>query len=242
MVLESPEHGPEMCANSLTSYPPQCGGLPVDGWDWEAVDNEESSGGTRWGVWQLTGTYRDGRLTLTGPPEAAPPAADPEPEPEFGPACAEPDVVDPGHGMEAWSDAFRGGSPFDPATKIALWVSDPAGGRTEVFVGNVIVRPGAAEQTRRTLRERGYGGRLCVVEQDSPTERQLLEVQDELAREEARAVIGAVGSSHPDGRHGVVRAKVWVADEKVRGYVRSRWGDLVDLTGLLQPVGTGQDD
>lgn len=38
---------PMLCMMVLTSYPPQCGGPEVIGWNWDAVDHEEANG-VRW--------------------------------------------------------------------------------------------------------------------------------------------------------------------------------------------------
>lgn len=62
-VLESADHGPELCVQLAASMPPQCRGLPVVGWDWEAVADEETVGGTTWGGWHVTGTYDGERFT-----------------------------------------------------------------------------------------------------------------------------------------------------------------------------------
>ena len=48
-VLESPEHGPQLCHVVMESLPPQCEGIDLVGWDWSAVDDEESASGTTWG-------------------------------------------------------------------------------------------------------------------------------------------------------------------------------------------------
>src|SRR5690606_13734483 len=56
-VLESPEHGPQLCHAVMTSLPPQCGGIDLVGWDWGAVEGEESVSGTTWGSYQVTGTW-----------------------------------------------------------------------------------------------------------------------------------------------------------------------------------------
>jgi hypothetical protein len=48
-LLESAEHGPELCHEVFTSLPPQCGGPSVVGWDWDAVDGEKTMSGTTWG-------------------------------------------------------------------------------------------------------------------------------------------------------------------------------------------------
>lgn len=83
-----------------TSLPPQCGGVPITNWDWDAVEREESASGTTWGEWHVVGTYADGALTLTEPP--GPPRRSPREAPDFSPACDEPDVVDPNTGEGAW--------------------------------------------------------------------------------------------------------------------------------------------
>lgn len=72
-VLESRDHGPQLCLGGIeTSLPPQCGGPEIVGWDWEQVDGEESANGTTWGDYRVVGTYTDGVFTLTeaaGPPD-----------------------------------------------------------------------------------------------------------------------------------------------------------------------------
>jgi len=57
----------ELCAVVAESYPPQCGGLPVTGWDWDAVDHEEAEG-VRWGSYIVTGTFDGKSLVLTEDP------------------------------------------------------------------------------------------------------------------------------------------------------------------------------
>ncbi|WP_091034948.1 hypothetical protein [Glycomyces harbinensis] len=57
----------ELCGVVAESYPPQCGGLPVTGWDWDAVDHEEAEG-VRWGSYIVTGTFDGKSLVLTEDP------------------------------------------------------------------------------------------------------------------------------------------------------------------------------
>lgn len=96
-VLESPDHGPELCLGGvLTSLPPQCGGPAVLGWDWEVVGGEKSVDGTTWGTFTVTGTWDGDAHTLTlterptTPGQPAPaergqtPASTPCPAPEGG--------------------------------------------------------------------------------------------------------------------------------------------------------------
>jgi hypothetical protein len=227
-VLESPEHGPQLCDAMATSLPPLCGGPDVVGWDWDTVTDEESYAGTTWGTYHLTGTFDGRRFTLTAPPGR--PRPGPTPRLDFSPACAHPDVVDPDQGIAAWM-AVPGGGP----DLVTSWVSDPAGEWDGPFVASVVVRPGAAAAARERIRET-YAGALCVVERDAPTADQLAGVQRELFDHEATERLGQVMSAGPYGRLGKVVATVWVADQAKLDYTRDRWGDLVQLSGLLQPV------
>lgn len=67
-VLQDAEgEAPELCGAVAESYPPQCGGLPVSGWDWDAVEHEEASG-VRWGSYLVTGSFDGESLVLTEDP------------------------------------------------------------------------------------------------------------------------------------------------------------------------------
>ena len=74
---------PELCLGPVAeSYPPQCGGPPLKGWDWaERRGTYEQSGGTRWGGYVVTGTFDGTAFTvLHAIPEASwDPAAPPPP-------------------------------------------------------------------------------------------------------------------------------------------------------------------
>jgi hypothetical protein len=69
-VLEDREHGPQLCLGGvLDSYPPQCGGPDLIGWDWGKVSGSEDASGVRWGEYVVIGTYDKAAnsLTLTRP-------------------------------------------------------------------------------------------------------------------------------------------------------------------------------
>jgi hypothetical protein len=71
-VLSSPDHGPQLCAAVAESYPPQCEGLDIAGWDWSSVKHE-SAGGTAWGSYDVVGTVDDDVFTLAETPTAPTP-------------------------------------------------------------------------------------------------------------------------------------------------------------------------
>ena len=52
----------------MESYPPQCAGLPLEGWTWDGVDGYERSGETTWGSYAVYGMYDGEHLTVTDPP------------------------------------------------------------------------------------------------------------------------------------------------------------------------------
>ncbi|WP_127818473.1 hypothetical protein [Microbacterium sp. CPCC 204701] len=59
----------ELCLGPVAeSYPPQCSGLPVQGWTWEGVEGSETSADTTWGAYAVQGTYDGETFTVTQPP------------------------------------------------------------------------------------------------------------------------------------------------------------------------------
>ena len=68
-VLANDGEDPRLCLGPVAeSYPPQCGGPPVVGWDWAAVEGEESASGVTWGGYAVQGTWDGTVFTLTQPP------------------------------------------------------------------------------------------------------------------------------------------------------------------------------
>lgn len=76
---------PELCLGAVAeSYPPQCGGPPIEGWDWADHDGDyDQQGDVRWGVFSVTGTWdgttfaaasaEPGDGTIPAQPELPPP-------------------------------------------------------------------------------------------------------------------------------------------------------------------------
>ena len=57
-VLQKDGEEPQLCLGGVAeSYPPQCGGPEIVGWDWDEVDGEESASGVTWGAYAVTGTW-----------------------------------------------------------------------------------------------------------------------------------------------------------------------------------------
>lgn len=67
-VLQVDDAAPMFCLGGvLQSYPPQCDGPEIIGWDWDSVDGAETASGVTWGGYALQGTWDGERFTLTQP-------------------------------------------------------------------------------------------------------------------------------------------------------------------------------
>lgn len=59
----------ELCLGAIAeSYPPQCSGIPVEGWSWDGIDGWETSGDATWGAYAVQGTYDGSSFAVTGEP------------------------------------------------------------------------------------------------------------------------------------------------------------------------------
>ncbi|MGZ4447784.1 MAG: hypothetical protein ACXVEC_13795 [Nocardioides sp.] len=88
-VMDTGTGGPVVCLGAVAeSYPPQCSGPAVRGWDWAGRQGVfERSGTTRWGSFALAGSFDGTALTVTDAVPAAlyDPAARPDlPGPDTG--------------------------------------------------------------------------------------------------------------------------------------------------------------
>ncbi|HEY7071511.1 MAG TPA: hypothetical protein VH479_15390 [Acidimicrobiales bacterium] len=230
-VQQDEGHGPEACVISTMSLPPGCGGLPIVGWDWDAVDGEETYGPATWGSFHVTGTYTDGALTLTEP--AGPPRGDDGAAvPPLPPACDNPEVVDPTQDVVQWGTVDISGPDL-----VSTWVNDRPPGVTDgPFTANVVVLPGAGPAVHDRIRQT-YAGGLCVVERQAHTLDELTRVQNEAFDADAVAHFGTPLSGGVITALNAVRVEVWVADQPALDYAQQRWGDRVVLEGVLEPVG-----
>ena len=200
-VLESPRHGPELCLSGvLSSFPPQCEGVPVAGWRWDRVAGEQTANGTTWGVYHLVGTYGGASFTVIRadqPPPASPPSAEERFKDEPKSPCPEPEG-----GWKVPDPARRSERYLDPVAQVAraqpdfagLWLSylEPMGHDVAEHPGEFVLNvafTGDLARHRTELRPR-WGGRLCLARQQR-TYRELLRIQREL-----QGAAGKIGRAH----------------------------------------------
>lgn len=106
-VIETPGNPPELCMGPIReSWPPQCDGIALSGWDWAAnppdAQSETGSPLTRWGIYAVEGTFDGRTLAVTGAVSLA--LYDPMAEPSVSRA-APPELSDAE--WDAVSEALR---------------------------------------------------------------------------------------------------------------------------------------
>jgi len=57
-VIQTGDALPQLCLGAIAeSFPPQCSGPEVTGWDWDTVDGEQTAGDVTFGAYAVTGTW-----------------------------------------------------------------------------------------------------------------------------------------------------------------------------------------
>lgn len=245
-VLESPEHGPQLCYAVATSLPPQCGGPDIVGWDWDGLEYESASG-TRWGEYLVTGKWDAAAetFTLTEPPlngDEAPESERPAgPETNFGTPCPAPDggwrPLDPAkaahEALERAISAARAEPDFAGAWLDQSYLTEPGTAEGEAndpqrlvlnlrFTGDLV-------RHETQIREI-WGGAICVI----PAVYSLADRDD--IRQEVTAALGQL-SSTVDEVTGTVHVTLTVATEPEQSQLDARFGPgVVILTGWLRPI------
>lgn len=68
-VLQRGDEEPRLCVGTLfQSFPPQCDGPLIHGWDWAAVEQEETASNVTWGDYVVYGTWDGIAFTTTRDP------------------------------------------------------------------------------------------------------------------------------------------------------------------------------
>ncbi|WP_327584851.1 hypothetical protein OHA25_55535 [Nonomuraea sp. NBC_00507] len=239
-VLEGHGHGPQLCWAVAESFPPQCGGPDVVGWDWSKVGHE-SQGGVKWGSYRVVGTWDGARLTLTEPPGS--PVYEEPPTTDFTTPCPAPEggwrPVDPAKATEATLEKAmkRAGTAKEFA---GAWIEpigptpDPSEELDAYARGQVLNLRFTGDLAGREawIRE-VWGGALCVSGAER-TEAELHAIQREVEKELGDALI----SSAPSVTRNRVEVETWLASDDLRRTFDQKYGaGVVVLDSVLKPVG-----
>jgi hypothetical protein len=229
--------GPQLCLGGVAlSLPPQCGGPPIEGWDWDAVDGESSHNGVSWGHFEVVGTYDGTTFTLTEPPAAVDSSDDPElldappgldrdftapcPEPAGGWQPADPAVWDLDAFTRFTSDvrSIPGFAGFWYDNR-GIVPDDPTRGIHVVAIAGGSDAEDAARQTLASL----WGGPICVTSA-ARTYRELQQIQDEagaLVEAEGETLLGA----STDEVGNIVQVQVIAPAPELQAELDERFGE-----------------
>jgi len=250
VVLQSREHGPQLCLGSIaTSLPPQCGGPAIVGWSWTGLAHDDQRG-TQWGSFTVVGRYDGTRFTLTQPATAPDPTGSgfpasqdltsPCPEPAGGwtpvnPATATDAALNAandlaqkqkGFGM-LWVDQhFPPGESPGPSTESPNPKAIPNDPTRIVLNISTTGDQAAMERAVRAV----WGGNLCVSEAIR-TDAELRRVQEAVTATPGFLMAGANGFT------GQVEVTVIRATVQQQSAFDARFGaGVVRLTGVLAPL------
>ena len=231
----------------MTSFPPQCRGLPIPNWRWDQVDGQQTSGGTTWGTYQLVGTYDGSSFTVLQAAKWAPPERRPSAAERFNDEPKSP-CLEPEGGWPVPDPARRSERYLEPVTEAAraepdfagVWLSylEPMGHNVAEDPGEFVLNvafTGDLERHQTELRPL-WGGRLCVARQ-LRSYQQLLRIQKEL-----HGAVGAelglrVLSTGIREDANAVSLEVVVLDERVTQALDARYGKgAVQATAKLIPL------
>lgn len=119
-VLSVGEEPPVFCLGPvMESFPPQCSGPKIIGWDWSGVDQSTSASDVMWGTYAVQGTWDGTAFTVTQPPV---PLALYDPPATFDPRL---DKENPGSGTEEELLALQEQLHQDAGTEILTsWIEN----------------------------------------------------------------------------------------------------------------------
>jgi hypothetical protein len=246
-VLQSRDHGPELCLTAMAGPRPGCRGLPITNWRWDQVEGQQTAHGTTWGTYHLVGTYDGASFTVIRA-GLAPPVRRPSHQEQFKDEPKSP-CPEPEGGWPVPDPARRSERDLEPLTRAAraepdfagVWLSylEPMGHNVAEDPGEFVVNVAfTGELARHEAKLRPlWGGRLCITPQQR-TYRELLGIQREL-HGAAGAELGLrVLGSGIDEFANAVSLEVVVLEERARQALDARFGvGAVQVTARLTPVG-----
>lgn len=220
VTVLDPGTGPQLCLGPIAeSYPPQCGGPAVDGFEWGDVGFEEASG-VKWGSYALTGTFDGTTFTATDAiPAALYDAMAEPPDDPLGAACETPATTDTARATPEDLDATLAAASALPGYATA-WLTG-----TTINVAVTEDEAGAESTLRET-----WGGPLCVTTVEK-TDADLNAINQEL--QAALPTLLTSGSFAPDS----LDAQVVFDDGSIQDWVDATYGEgLVRISSALVPV------
>jgi hypothetical protein len=238
-VLDDGKRGPMLCLGAIAlSLPPQCGDVPITGWDWQKVEGEESAGGTTWGAFHVVGEYDGETFAVTQVGRYETDASQHPTDPDFTSPCPEP--------AGGWTGLEHATQEDDAAVHkyarsqphyVASWVThlEPSELEFSPVIVNVVFAADAARH-EAAIREL-WEGPLCVVERDVPTARELGRIRKEAEADLDELGLQMLWSEGPSVEPFIEIGVVADVDGAGQAAFDARYGaGLVRVVPALKPV------
>ena len=233
-VLESPDHGPQLCLGGVQeSLPPQCSGPDIVNWNWEEAPSKETVNGVTWGDYIVAGTFDGERFTLTEPPQA-PEAATQMSTMDFTSPCPEPpggwQVVDDSKATDDALNTTLQRVDTDPDFAGA-WLDQSAAPGTN-DPRRLVLNLRFTDDLERHEREvrATWGGALCITEAER-SQAELASIQQALGGTE-----GLLSSSVEVVRNVLQVTVILDRDGKLQRELDERYGaGVVEVDSALKP-------
>ncbi len=246
--------GPELCLGGvMESYPPQCGGPALTGWEWGDWEGHyEEASGVRWGTFWVAGYYNPGESTfavedVVPAEEYDLPDASGMGEVDFTSPCPEPaggwrmldpalttqetmeDVLAFAETLDGYAGAWLDQSP-NPLNDAPLGDDDDANLGIELSMNDPelliinVKTTGDVARAEALLRER-WGGMLCVSAAER-SEQEMRRITEEITAD--RSDLLAIW---PDTTTGTIHVEVVFDDGSLQDALDERYGDGVVKVG-----------
>lgn len=237
LVLELPDKDPMLCLGGVEdSAPPGCSGPSVKGWDWDAVPDEDSLGGARWGRYEVTGYYDGATFRVV---DAQVPRELDADGSVFDTPCGEPPggwkVDDPERATEADRTAAIKYAESQPE-HAATWVDYIDEPTEYTDPKDMILNIAFTEDADRHEAEirKLWDGPLCVIQKQGYTRAELSDIQNAPWERNYGLEVLWSGLSEVEGH---VELGVVLIEEGTRRAIEERYGaGTVVVFPALEPI------
>jgi hypothetical protein len=242
LVCENGARGPRLWLGGMRMMlgPPECGGIPLVGWDWEAVSRESTAEGKTWGSYHVVGLYDGKTLAVTNVGAYQTDSSVFGSDPDTGSPCAGPagGWVVP-HPAQNTQNDVGGAAAYARSQPdyVASWNTHLEPARLEFgpVVFNAVFTGDRARHEAEIRKV--WDGPLCIVTRDVPTARELARVRREVEAGLGDLELEMLWSAGPDVEPTIEIGVVADIGGEAQAALDARYGPgVVRLIPALQPL------
>jgi hypothetical protein len=241
-VLQADGREPQLCLGFIaTSLPPQCGDVPIESWDWDAVSGERRRSGVTWGEYSVVGTYDGAAFTVLHVRRAQGAEAGSDDRFPIETPCDEPAggwiARDPTRARDADLQAAKRWAESQPDFA-GVWIDHIRRSSESAHPGSFVLNvalTGHLDERSSKLRAL-WGGPLCVVRYER-TYQELRRIHNEIVNRAAADVGFQLLWASTDVVYNQVEIGVIVADASAQAGLDRLYGvGVVRVSPVLERV------